>query len=308
MTAFDTDCRLILDLLPTWPDAGLPLLRRIIDPTRPLLVIGEGSSQLFPGGFLRALARQRGWPTPVEAVGGRHAARLDLTRWNVICASNSGRSREVCDLLPRLAGHPTCAALVGIPGGPLCALPHHVLLPRAEAAVPATSSVLATALALGQALDLACGNPLPAGLATALRSVLDATPDIPDAGTARRLFWVGGSAGVSAELALKTMESTGRIACDLPGSLGLHGIHEVLEPGDLVLGLDIDAIDQAELRRRVETLCGARLLLVQVPDLGAWTPLLHLAAGWRILAAIAAAQGRDPAVPRRAAKVGNPAI
>jgi hypothetical protein len=37
-----------------------------------------------------------------------------------------------------------------------------------------------------------------------------------------------------------------------------------------------------------------------------WAPLDRLCAGWMLLAALAATINRDPAVPRRARKVGNP--
>lgn len=306
MTAFDTDCNLSNELLATWPARAPEVLRRQFRPDRPLLIVGEGSSQLMPGGFLRACARSFGWRGAIDAIGGRAVAGLDLTGWSIICTSNSGRSREVVEALPHLPAD--AVALVGIPGGPLTRLPHHVLLPRPELAVPATASVLGTALALAQALAEAAGRSVPlAQIAAGVRATLAATLTVPGAAGVRRVFWVGGHAGVSAELALKTMESTGLIGLDLPGSLGLHGIHEVLAPGDLVVGYDIDSADRDELRKRVETQCGATLLLPEDPGLGVWSALVQLAGGWRILAAVAAAQGRDPAVPRRATKIGNPA-
>jgi hypothetical protein len=305
--AFDQDCRILLDALPTWPQAPFPEIRRQFAAGRPFLLIGEGSSQLMPGGFLRACARAWGWSAAVDAVGGREAQALDLRGHGVVCASNSGRSREVVEAMPRLPAG--ASALVGIPGGPLTRLPHRVLLPRAEAAVPATSSVLLTCLALGHALADACGQPVPlAELHRAVQAVLDEPQPLAQPGGIRRLFWVGSTAGVGSELGLKTMEATGLAGLDLPGSLGLHGIHEVLELGDLVVAFDIAEADRGELRRRVETVCGARLHLPAFPDLGVWTALLQLAHGWRVLAAIAAAMGRDPAVPRRATKIGNPSL
>lgn len=305
-TAFDADCRLLLEALAAWPAAPFPEVRRQFAAGRPFLLVGEGSSQLMPGGFLRACARTWGWGAPVDAVGGRAAQAMDLSRHAVVCASNSGRSREVVEAMPGLPGD--ASALVGIPGGPLTRLPHRVLLPRPEAAVPATSSVLLTCLALGHALADACGKTVPlAELRAALRAVLDDPRPLEGTLGIRRVFWVGSSAGVGSELGLKTMEATGLPGLDLPGSLGLHGIHEVLEPGDLVVGYDIAPADRTELHRRVETMCGARLHLPAFPDLGPWTALLQLAHGWRVLAAIAVAIGRDPAVPRRATKIGNPA-
>ncbi len=259
----------------------------------------------MPGAFLRHCARTWGWATPVDAVGGRAFAALPDAARAVIAISNSGRSREVVEALPRMPAD--AAALVGIPGGPITRLPHRVLLPRAEEAVPATASVFATCLALGQALADACSQPVPLhALADAVRDQLAATVPVSGGATVRRVSWLGGHAGATSELALKTMEMTGCPGLDLPGSLGLHGIHEVLAPGDLVVALDIHADDLPELRRRVEDQCGARLHVPHLPDLGVWTPLIALVHGWRLLAAIAAAMGRDPARPARATKVGNP--
>lgn len=302
MSAFATDCHLAGEVLAAWPAAAIPGLVRLIRRDRRLLLVGEGSSQLMPGGFLRACARAWNWPAPIDAVGGRAAAGLDLAQSAVVCISNSGRSREVVEAMPRLPAD--AFALVGIHGGALTRLPHHVLLPRAEAAIPATASVLATCLALAHALAEACGQPVPLpALRQAVAEQLAATPPLPT--RVARVFWLGGLDGATSELALKTMETTGLAGFDLPGSLGLHGIHEVLEPGDLVVAADIAPQDVAELRRRVETLCGATLLLAPLPDLGVWTPLARLVHGWRVLAAIAARMGRDPAVPRRVEKVGN---
>lgn len=304
MSTFAADCRLTLDILAAWPDAAFPEIRRQIRPDRRLLLVAEGSSQLMPGGFLRACARAWGWRTAIDAVGGRALAGLDLTDSAVVAISNSGRSREVVEAMPLLPSD--ASALVGIPGGQLTALPHRVLLPRAEAAVPATASVFATCLALAHALAEACGQPVPvAHLRAAVAAELDAAP-VALGGAVNRVYWLGGHAGVGSELALKTMETTGLVGLDLPGSLGLHGIHEVLAPGDLVIASAIDAVDLPELRRRVETQCGARLHLPALPELGVWTPLLQLVHGWRVLAAVAAGLGRDPAVPRRATKIGNP--
>lgn len=302
MTAFSTDCRLTAEVLAAWPSRAIPGLVSLLRHDRRLLLVGEGSSQLMPGGFLRFCARTWNWPAPIDAVGGRAADRLDLTGSSVVCLSNSGRSREVVEAMPRLPAD--AFALVCIPGGALTRLHHHVLLPRAEAAIPATASVLATCLALAHALAEACGQEVPlAALREGINVQLAQTPPLPE--RVPRVFWLGGLDGSTSELALKTMEMTGLAGFDLPGSLGLHGIHELLEPGDLVAAADIAPCDVEELRRRVETQCGATLLIAPLPDLGVWTPLLRLVHGWRLLATIAAQMGRDPAKPRRVEKVGN---
>ncbi|MEK7414131.1 MAG: hypothetical protein AAB263_12525, partial [Planctomycetota bacterium] len=299
-------CTLTLDLLAAWPAKPIAAVRKQLRPGVPLILVAEGSSQLMPGAFLRSCARTWNWTTQVDALGGRAFAALPSGQRAVIAISNSGRSREVVEAMSRFPADAT--ALVGIPGGNLTKLPHHILLPRPEVAVPATASVFGTCLALGHALADACGQPVPvADLLAATKQQL-AAPEITAVGNVKRVFWLGGHAGATAELALKTMEMTGLAGFDMPGSLGLHGIHEVLAPGDLVVALDIHADDIGELRRRVEVQCGSRLHAPTLPNLGVWSPLIALVHGWRVLATVAAALGRDPAKPARATKLGNPAL
>lgn len=306
MSIFASDCAMTIDLLAAWPVHAIPEVRRQFRPGVPLFLVAEGSSQLMPGAFARHCARTWGWTTPIDAVGGRTYSTLPPAPRAVLAISNSGRSREVVEAMPSFPADAT--ALVGIPGGPLTRLPHHVLLSQPELAVPATASVFVTCLALAHALAEACGQSVPlAQLRTLAKQQLDARPPI-DRGPYQRVFWLGGHHGVTAELALKTMEMTGMPGLDLPGSLGLHGIHEVLAPGDLVVAFDMHADDQSELRRRVEHQCGARLLQPTVPDMGVWSPLLALIHGWRLLAEVAAVLGRDPAAPARATKIGNAAV
>ena len=307
MTAFNDDCTLTLDLLTAWQAQPIAALRKQFRSGVPLVLVAEGSSQLMPGGFLRSCARAWNWTTSVDALGGRAFAALPSTPRAVIAISNSGRSREVVEAMSRFPADAT--ALVGIPGGQLTKLPHHVLLPRAEVAVPATASVFGTCLALGHALADVCGQRVPtAELLTAVRQQLSGPEPVTSVGNVKRVFWLGGHAGATAELALKTMEMTGLPGFDMPGSLGLHGIHEVLAPGDLVVALDIHSDDIGELRRRVEVQCGARLHAPTLPNLGVWTPLVALVHGWRVLATVAIALGRDPVKPARATKLGNPAL
>jgi fructoselysine-6-P-deglycase FrlB-like protein len=306
MSDFDHDCEMVHEVLSERRMLLAPVAGGIFRHKGPTLLVAEGSSLLMPGGFVRSLARAWGWPHPIDAVGGRTAKGMDNSAAGVICISNSGRSREIVDCMPSLPAD--AVAILGQPGGPLCRLPHVIVLPRPEKAVPATASVFATCLILGHALASAADRTVPLlELRMAMRDSLVLEPDVPSAQAVRRVFWIGGHTGVGSELALKTMETTGLVGVDLPGSLALHGIHEVLEPGDLVVGLDVPPTDEAEIRRRVESVSGATLLLPPCPSLGVWSPLVHLSLGWRILRRIANDQGRDPAYPRRATKIGNPA-
>lgn len=315
MNAFDADCALAVELLTAWPTAPWAELVALLRDPRPLLVIGEGSSALVPGAFAASLARSLGLPGKVEWCGGRAAAAFDLARWNLVLSSNSGRTREVVELLPRLQSHDRLVALLGTSGGTLERVRHHrVLLPHPEGAVAATASVVAQALTLGQAIAHVAGVPVPLAQIASAAAAVQALPlpVLADAASYRRVWWCGGEAGASAELALKTMEIAGIAGIDARGSLVLHGIEEVFDAHDLVIALHPPAGDIAAIRQRVGATPATLMLFGEagwpVPEVGPWTPLIELVAGWRLLAQIAAAHGRDPAKPKRARKVGNPAV
>ncbi len=314
MNAFDADCALAVELLAAWPAQPWAELVALLRDPRPLLVIGEGSSALVPGAFAVSLARSLGLPGKVEWCGGRAAAAFDLTRWNLVLSSNSGRTREVVELLPKLQGHERLVALLGTNGGTLERVHHHrVLLPHPEGAVAATASVVAQALTLGQAIAHVAGAPVPLAQIASAAAAVQALPlpVLADAASYRRVWWCGGESGASAELALKTMEIAGIAGIDARGSLVLHGIEEVFDAHDLVIALHPPASDIAAIRQRVGATPATLLVFGDggwpVPEVGPWTPLIELVAGWRLLAQIAAAHGRDPAKPKRARKVGNPA-
>ena len=135
------------------------------------------------------------------------------------------------------------------------------------------------------------------------------------AGT-RRLFWAGGENNAAGELATKSTEVPGLLGVHLPGTLLLHGIEEALTDGDTVVMLDPPAPDHAAIVRYLAQGTPAKLVSLatgpapgavwKLPDLGEWTPFIHLIAGWRVLVHLAEKLGRNPDQPRLARKVGNP--
>ena len=276
----------------------------------PLTLVGEGSSRLFVAGFARHLARRLGVALSLDACGGR-VAGAGPHLW----CSNSGATRELVEAAQR-ASLPGDLALLGRDGGPLARLisERRVVLTAPERAVAATASVLLQALTVGAAVAERAGQAPPlAALAEAIARTLAAAPDpaaVAAIAGAQRVWWCDDECGLADELALKTMEIPGLPGLALPGTLGLHGPEEVFGPGDVIAGLRPYADDLA-LRERVVASTGVRIVDLEaalpITDLGPWTPLVALAAGWRLLAAAAVARGRDPARPLRARKVGNPA-
>jgi len=206
-------------------------------------------------------------------------------------------------------------ALLGLGDGALAreVAAHRAVLPRAETAVAATASVALQALTLGAAVAAAADATVPLEeLRDGFRRVLE--EPVPSAlhrrlKGATRLWWADPEVGVADELALKTLELCGLPGIAAPGTLALHGCEEIFAEGDRVVWFAPDPRD-AELIARVETTTTTPVIDVlaewKLPDLGEWSPLLWLAAGWRLLAGLADDLGRDPTRAERARKIGNP--
>jgi fructoselysine-6-P-deglycase FrlB-like protein len=287
------DCAMTRDAAAALPAPWAPLAEAA--KKGPLLVVAEGSSRLVPLGLATRLCRAWG----VAGVAGCTGRQVPA-RWPgaIVALSNSGRTREVIE---GLRGRPHLA-VTGLAGGPLAvsATAALAVLPRPELAVAATASVVGQALVVAEALAAAHGQQLDrAGLIAGLGAI--AEPSVP---AVERLWIVGGDDGVAEELALKAWETAGLPATPVASGLALHGLEEVLRPGDAVWVIDCDDADRAPIRSRLAP-TGATVIELSVPDCGGLTPLLRLATGWRWLAAWAVQRGRDPAKPKRARKVGN---
>lgn len=303
MTVFIADCQMTLELLDHWRGPW-PELVEALRSGPSVLLVAEGSSRLMPGGLAQVLARRHGLHGRLAACGGREAQQLNLARVRLLLASNSGRSREPL-AAARAVSQPL--ALVGVPGGPMTSLggPTRVLMPRPEASIAATASVYAQVLTVAEAVCVAAGDTAPiARLRAGVAEALAAFPQ-PVLGVVR-IFWCGGEDGLADELALKTAETTGQAGFACPGTMALHGVEELWTDSDLVIDLGLSAEDATDLGTRVSA-TPARLIRLPALTEDAWAPLDRLVAGWMLLAAQAALLGRDPAVPRRARKVGNPA-
>jgi len=290
---FAADCAMTRELVAALPAPWAPL----VDAAKkgPLLLVAEGSSRLVPLGLATRLMRSWG-ATGIAGCSGRQIP----AHWpgTLVALSNSGRTREVIE---GLRGRPHFA-ITGLAGGPLAhsASAAISVLPRPEQAVAATASVMGQALVVAEALAAAHGQRLDrAALVAGLAAITEPTPPAVE-----RLWIVGGDDGVAEELALKAWETAGLPATPVASGLALHGLEEVLRPGDAVWVIDGDDADRAPIRIRLAP-TGATVIEMTVPAIGGLAPLLRLATGWRWLAAWAVQRGRDPAKPTRARKVGN---
>jgi glucosamine--fructose-6-phosphate aminotransferase (isomerizing) len=251
-------------------------------------------------------------------------------------------------------GHRNCYSLTAAEGSKLQALATrgHVLSCGPEGAVAATKSVVEQAIFYRALLEHIAGEghsrvrgdsaeetavfrrrsqdasttefsrfPLRAQLpelAEQFRKALTMPID-PDiihrVATAGTIYWAGRNDGVAEELTLKTNEITRKPADYLEGTYAVHGVEEVMNPGDVVLW--IDPYEESELKFHDVLMQGVGLSVIAIaarptrfptiltPPAGDLSPFVQVAAGWNLLVEVGLALGIDLDKPQRARKVGN---
>lgn len=291
-----------------------------------LLMTGEGSSRIFPA--KNAIRKALTWGLDLHACteGSRQAAQYDLSKFAVFCASNSGRTKEVVLLAQKLAaqGNRRRYCLSANAGTPLAQATTREFVLRCgwEQAVAATKSVVEQALFYQSIICHVAGRSMElAGLGEKIEQALTMPIDdriVRKATAASTIYFAGYNDGVAEELTLKTNEITRNKSDFLEGTYAVHGIEEVMDPGDVVFV--IDPIDE-EIEKFEEVLVkGVGLTVValadretpfstiRVPSAGEMAPLVYLAAGWNLLVEIGLALAIDLDKPTRARKVGNELI
>ena len=290
-----------------------------------LLMTGEGSSRIFPAKNAIRKALRWGMDLQISTDGSRQSAEYNLSKFAVLCASNSGRTKEVVLLAKKLAAEDNehRFALTANEKTLLeeACTEAFVLTCGWEQAVAATKSVVEQALfyesilwnILGQDNAAAC-KALADDIETALTAPIE--KDIINAAVnAPTIYFAGYNDGVAEELTLKTNEITRNKSDFLEGTYAVHGIEEVMDPKDIVFV--VDPIDE-EIEKFQEVLekgVGLKVVAIanrqtpftaiQVPDAGQLTPHVYLSAGWNLLVEIGMALGIDLDKPERARKVGN---
>jgi glutamine---fructose-6-phosphate transaminase (isomerizing) len=290
-----------------------------------LMLTGEGSSRILPA--KNAIRKALSWGMDLQVVtdGSRQAARYDLSKFAVFCASNSGRTKEVVLLAKKLAeaGNPHRYGLSANRGTLLEEVVKHIFVLTCgwEQAVAATKSVVEQALFYQSLLCHIAGRKMAAdldGLAEKIRHALTLPVDpqiVKKVMKATTIYFAGYNDGVAEELTLKTNEITRRKSDFLEGTYAVHGIEEVMDPSDVVFV--VDPI-QEEIEKFQEVLVkGVGLTVIaiadrptplptiQVPTAGELTPTVYLCTGWNLLVEIGLALGINLDKPERARKVGN---
>jgi len=290
-----------------------------------LLLIGEGSSRIFPAKNVIRKALTWGLDINIFTDGSRQSAQYDLSKFAVFCASNSGRTKEVVLLAKKLIeqGNDRCYALSANEGTILEQVCKKTFVLKCgwEQAVAATKSVVEQALFYESILwhiagrdDMAAGPELAAKVEQALTLKIDPAI-VKTAANAGTIYFAGYNDGVAEELRLKTNEITRKKSDYLEGTYAVHGVEEVMDKNDIVF--IIDPIDD-EIDKFQEVLAdgvGLKVVAIadrdtpfttiRVPQAGEQRQHVYLCAGWNLLVEIGMALGINLDKPERARKVGN---
>lgn len=293
-----------------------------------LMFTGEGSSRIFPA--KNAIRKGLTWGLDLGLIteGSRQASTYDLSDFAVFAASNSGRTKEVVALLRKLqaAGH---SARFGLTANANTVLESHclqtiVLSCGWEHAVAATKSVAEQALVYQSIVSHLAGRDMAAdlkGLGEKVEASLAAPIDpaiVSAAAAAGTIYFAGFNDGVAEELTLKTNEITRRKSDYLEGTYAVHGIEEVMCPGDVVFVVDPIPEEADKFREVLVEGVGLTVVAIaagetsfptiRVPEAGAMNPFCFLAAGWNLLVEIGLAAGINLDKAQRARKVGNEVV
>lgn len=289
-----------------------------------VLLTGEGSSRIFPAKHAIMASRRRGDPLALQTEAALQARDYDLRDWVVLGASNSGRTAEVIQLFSQLAEreHPHLYGLTAFADTPLANVTREcfVLGCGPESAVAATKSVveqaLFTQMVLEQAGTFESGPESLSRLGAAFAQVLQAEIDpaiVDRLASAQTIYFAGRNDGVAEELTLKTNEIARKRSDYLEGTYAVHGIEEIMNPGDVVVW--VDPFPSSEAKFADVLAKGVGLEVIAIADRETPFPTvrvpshpdssyLMLAAGWSLLTELGIALGVDLDKPVRARKVG----
>lgn len=289
-----------------------------------LFFTGEGSSRIFPSKRAMYEAMKSGFAMPMYTEGATQAQEYDLSRYAVLAASNSGKTKEVVRLFKALGAksHPHCYGVMAHAGAPLAGLSRkaHVLSCGAENAVAATKSVAEQALfyqaVLAKLRKSAMGPQAAAADAVRHALELGIKPEYVDAAAgAPVIYFAGRNNGVAEELTLKTNEITRKKSAFLEGTYAVHGIEEVMNPDEVVVLIDPFLEEEEKFSQVLKTGVNMTVIAIstretsfptiRIPSVKGFDEYVQLAAGWNLLAEVGIALGIDLDKPVRARKVGN---
>jgi glutamine---fructose-6-phosphate transaminase (isomerizing) len=295
-----------------------------LDSINKVLITGEGSSRIFPAKHFIYQSLLHGVDYGIITEGARQALEYPLHDFVVFGVSNSGKTREVVRLFSHLKdiNHKANFGLTATMGSPLAnyASKSVILSCGKEMAVAATKSVIEEALFFHSLLYSFINLPMPNLLALANQIdsslQLEINPEIISLFCkAPIIYYSGRNDGVAEELTLKTNEITRKKSVFLEGTYALHGIEEVMNPGELMVIIEPFEEEEQKFQEVLVEGAGINIIAIatrdtcfptiRIPDGGELKSYIELVMGWNLLVEAGLHLGFDIDTPIRARKIGN---
>lgn len=287
-----------------------------------LFFTGEGSSRIFPAKNIMAQMMRDGLDIATATEGSLQAMEYDLSKFVVFAASNSGRTKETLTLVKVLrdAGHNRIFGLTANRDTKLESLADKtfVLSCGSEDAVAATKSIIEQAVFYRSLIGKIQGkNAALDAISNAYDNALTLPIDpkiTEQLAKAGMIYFAGRNDGIAEELTLKVNEITHKKSDFLEGTYLLHGVEEVIQPGDAVILLDPYKSELELVKKLIADGTGANVFAIateqtifptiQVKDAGDLTGYAYLAAGWNLLVDVGIGLGINIDKPERGRKIG----
>lgn len=315
-----------IDIIANFDPKRVSSIAKVLNANDKFLLTGEGSSRMFPA--KRAIYENNLKKNKIfiTTAGCTESLNFNLDDVVVLCASNSGKTKEAVRLLQKLKTEAKVKKIISITAASDSIVKDYsdfteVLTCGAENAVAATKSVLEQALFYGALFREIRGEAHIDynNLASCIKQVLAYSIDkdiIANFAKAPLVYYAGFSSGASEETRTKTNEITRQKADYLEGTYLLHGAEEVMREGEALLlngGLEEDHAKVKELiegRAKVYVAsisCKKTLFpTIAIPNIQMdLTPYLELCASWNLLLEVGLLRGVNPDKPERARKIGN---
>ena len=295
-----------------------------IKSTNKIVITGEGSSRIFPAKNTIRKALKWGVEIPIFTDGANQVAEYNVENSTILCASNSGRTKELMFLLDKIKG--TNAKTIGFTNNdntPLEAIVDTTfrLTCGYEKAFGATKSIIEQGLfydSIAWNLQNKVAKPNLKELSEKVHKALTLEIDssiIDVVANAPMIYFAGYNDGVAEELTLKTNEILGRKADYLEGTYVVHGVEEIMAKDEVVIIIDPM---ESEIEKYKEVLVdgvGMNVIAIStkqtpfptilVEDAGDFSSYAFVGATWNLLVDVGLKIGRNINDAEVARKVGN---
>ena len=301
-------------------------MAKAIEQTGAVFLTGEGSSRIFPAKSFIYGVLKRGLPIAGATDGSFQGCEYGLSRFAVMGASNSGKTKELITLIKQLKakGQKNIFGVTANAGTPLQELSDEcvVLSCGKEDAVAATKSVVEQALVYRSILcnlikccECEANKTAAADLSAQIMTTEYDPAIIEKAANARTIFFAGRNDGVAEELTLKTNEITRKQSDFLEGTYALHGVEEIMRENDVIFFVEPFESEFEKMQSIFEKNVGCTVVAlstkdtpfptIKLPELKGYEKFFQLMAGWNLLVQIGTAEGINLDKPNRARKIGN---